>query len=128
MNYPQDYKYTKEHEWAKVTGDSVTVGITDHAQSSLGDIVFLELPPVGKSLKAGDTFGVVESIKAVSDLYSPVDGTVLEVNSALTNNPATLNQSPHDQGWLVKIKLTDKAAAEKLMDAPAYESFVKSLG
>jgi glycine cleavage system H protein len=127
MSYPKDYRYTKEHEWAKQVGDTVLIGITDHAQSSLGDIVYLELPAVGKELKSGQTFGVVESIKAVSDLYAPVSGVVTEVNSKLSENPGTLNQSPHDQGWLVRVKVSDPGAVNALMDAAAYEAYVKSL-
>lgn len=126
QNTPTNFKYTKEHEWAELKGKSVTIGITDHAQSALGDIVFLELPSVGRALKRGETFGVVESIKAVSDLYSPVEGKVVEVNASLAAEPATLNKSPYD-AWLIRVELAGEAPAD-LMDAAAYDKYVKSLG
>lgn len=125
--FPADLKYTKDHEWAKVQGNTITVGITDHAQSALGDVVFLELPKVGRTLRKGETFGVVESIKAVSDLYSPVTGKVVEVNSSLPDDPSEINRSPHDKAWLVKIELTDASSAADLMDAKAYEGYVATL-
>lgn len=127
MGFPTDLKYTKEHEWAKVEGNVVTVGITDHAQKALGDIVYLELPAVGRVLKKGETFGVVESIKAVSDLYSPVAGKVTQVHSDLTNEPAQINQDPYAKSWMVKIEMADASAAAELMDAAAYTKFVESL-
>ncbi|HTL11851.1 MAG TPA: glycine cleavage system protein GcvH [Bdellovibrionota bacterium] len=127
MRFPKEYKYTQDHEWARVEGKTVTVGITDHAQSSLGDVVFLELPKVGRTLKKGEAFGVVESVKAVSDLYSPVDGKVIEVHSDLVDDPGTINKEPHDGGWLVKIELTSADGAAHLMDAAAYEKLVASL-
>ena len=127
MSYPTELKYTKEHEWAKVDGKTVTVGITDHAQAALGDIVFLELPAVGKTLKKGETFGVVESIKAVSDLYSPVTGKVMEVNSSLVSSPAMLNQDPHQKAWLIKLELTDSSSIQELMSADQYEKQVAGL-
>ncbi len=124
MNYPKEYRYTKDHEWAHIQGSTVTIGITDHAQSQLGDIVFVDLPAVGRTLKQGEPFGVVESIKAVSDLYAPVTGKVTAANEALKTEPATLNQSPHEKGWLIKIELTDPMSAEKLLDAAAYEKLL----
>lgn len=127
MSYPDHLKYTKEHEWALVKGSEVTVGITDHAQSSLGDIVFVELPKVGRSLKPGETFGVVESIKAVSDLFSPIAGEITAVNSEVVENPSLINQSPHADAWLVKMKVTDAASLSELMDSKAYTDFVKTL-
>ncbi|MGE0615868.1 MAG: glycine cleavage system protein GcvH [Bacteriovoracia bacterium] len=127
MKFPNDLKYTKDHEWARIEGNTVTVGITDHAQSALGDIVYVELPAKGKELKKGGTFGVVESIKAVSDLYAPISGTILEMNAAVVDAPATLNQSPHEDGWLVKIVATNPAELGELMDATAYEKYVSSL-
>jgi glycine cleavage system H protein len=127
MNFPNDIKYTKEHEWAKVEGKIVTVGITDHAQSSLGDIVFVELPKVGRELKQGETFGVVESIKAVSDLYSPVTGRVVEINPRATEEPSQLNSDPYTTAWLLKIELTDNSSTSNLMDVTAYKSLVSSL-
>lgn len=125
MNYPDHLQYTKDHEWAKFDGNMVTVGITDHAQSALGDIVFVELPKVGRTLKAGETFGVVESIKAVSDLYSPLNGIVKEVNDAVVSDPSSLNKDPHTSAWLVKLESNDGPAG--LMDSKKYSEFVKSL-
>jgi len=126
MNFPANLKYTKDHEWAKIEGNTATIGITDHAQNSLGDVVFVDLPAVGKVLKKGDTFGVVESIKAVSDLYAPVAGKVLEVNSSLKDDPATVNREPYAAAWLVKIEMTEGAPSD-LMDAGAYKSFVSAI-
>ena len=127
MRFPENLKYTKDHEWAKVEGKQITVGITDHAQSALGDIVFVELPKIGRELKPGETFGVVESIKAVSDLYAPVTGKVLEVHSGLSDDPSLINKSAHDQGWMVKIEITDPSSTSDLMDETAYTSYVQSL-
>lgn len=127
-NIPTSLKYTKDHEWAKIQGNTATIGITDHAQSSLGDVVFVELPKIGRELKKGETFGVVESIKAVSDLYSPLNGKVTEVNSALPNEPSLVNQAPYEGAWMIKIEMTDPAAATaELMDSAAYKAFVDSL-
>jgi glycine cleavage system H protein len=128
MPFPNELKYTKDHEWAKADGNRITVGITDHAQSSLGDIVFVELPKVGRELKAHETFGVVESIKAVSDLYSPVAGKVVEVNDGVVSEPSMLNREPHSSAWLVKIEVADAGAAlSPLMDSAKYTAFVESL-
>ena len=127
MRFPDNLKYTKDHEWAKVEGKQVTVGITDHAQSALGDIVFVELPKVGRELKLGETFGVVESIKAVSDLYSPVQGKVVAINDALVAEPSLLNREPHSTAWLVKLELTETASIGELMDAAKYNSLVETL-
>jgi len=128
MNYPSHLKYTKDHEWAELVSDHrVRVGITDHAQSSLGDIVFLELPKTGKELKGHDTFGVVESIKAVSNLYSPISGRVVEVNSELAQDPGRINSNPHSE-WFLEIESTDaKTQLQSLMDAAAYSEFIKGL-
>lgn len=123
MAYPAEYRYTKEHEWIKVEGDTGTIGITDHAQSSLGDIVFVELPKMGSALEAGKTFGTVESVKAVSDIYAPVSGTVTAVNEELTRSPEKINSDAHGS-WIVKVKLSDPNAAGKLMSAADYEKFV----
>lgn len=123
MSYPATYKYTKEHEWIEVNGNVGTVGITDYAQGSLGDIVFVDLPKVGATLAAHDTFGSVESVKAVSDLYSPVAGTVTEVNSALNDAPETINSDANNT-WLMKIELSNPADADGLLDAEAYEKYV----
>ena len=124
--YPKDYRYSKDHEWAKIDGNIATIGITHHAQSALGDVVFVDLPTVGKEVKKGDTFGAVESIKAVSDLYSPVTGKVKEIHSALADEPSLINQDPHGKAWMVKIEITDPASTDHLMDAAAYEAFAKS--
>lgn len=126
MSFPTDLKYTKDHEWAKATGNVITIGITDHAQSALGDVVFTDLPKVGRALKDHETFGVVESIKAVSDLYSPLAGTVKEINSALIDNPGQINSDPYGS-WMIKLEVSDAAAVANLMDAGAYEKFVQSL-
>jgi len=122
MSYPENYKYAKSHEWLLLEGDAATIGITDYAQSSLGDIVFVELPKVGTELTAGATFGSVESVKAVSDLYSPVAGTVTQINEALNDKPDTLNEAANDT-WVIKLKVTG-AAADGLLDAADYEKFV----
>jgi glycine cleavage system H protein len=122
--YPADFRYTKEHEWIKVDGDSGTVGITDYAQHELGDVVFVELPKVGTKLNAGQSLGTVESVKAVSEIYCPVGGEVTAVNSALAEAPEKLNQDPHGAAWLVKLKLANKSEAQSLMDAAAYEAYI----
>ena len=124
--YPQDFRYAKDHEWIKVEGDRGRVGITDYAQKQLGDVVFLELPEVGRALKAGEQFGTVESVKAVSELYSPIGGEVVEVNAALVSKPETINKDPHGQAWMIVLKITDPAEAGALMDAAAYEALVAS--
>jgi len=123
MAFPADYKYTKEHEWVKIDGDSATVGITDHAQESLGDIVFVELPKVGAEVAAHKSFGTVESVKAVSDIYAPVSGTVTAVNDELTSAPERINADAHGS-WMIKIKLKDKGEANSLMSAADYEAYV----
>lgn len=127
MNFPKELKYTKGHEWAKVEGSTLTVGITEHAQHSLGDVVYVELPAVGRALKSGETFGVVESIKAVSDLYSPATGKVTAINSALIENPSQINQDPYGAAWMVKIELDDPSAVSKLMDSDAYTKYVQNV-
>lgn len=124
MSYPDNFKYTKEHEWVKAEGDTAYIGITDHAQSELGDIVFVDLPKVGTTLTKGQTFGSVESVKAVSDIYAPVSGEVLEANAALASAPEKLNEDPHGDAWLVKIKLTSAAEINDLMSAADYQSYV----
>ena len=124
-NVPADLKYAKSHEWLKLESDgTATVGITDYAQSSLGDITFVQLPKVGATLNAGDTFGVVESVKAASDLYAPVAGTVLAVNTALDSAPETVNQAPYDGGWMLKLKLADPSAVAALFDAAGYSKLL----
>jgi glycine cleavage system H protein len=123
MTYPTNYRYTKEHEWIVLEGNSGTIGITDYAQNSLGDIVYVDVPKVGDSVTANQTFGSVESVKAVSDLYSPVSGTVTEVNESLKTTPDKINEAPHET-WIIKVELSDPSEWEKLLDAAAYESFV----
>ncbi len=124
MTYPSDYRYTNEHEWVRIEGDVATVGITDYAQHELGDVVYVELPKPGAKLNAGQSFGTVESVKAVSDIYAPVSGEVTEVNSALTSTPETVNKDPHGAAWLIKLKLSSSAELSKLMNAAAYEAFI----
>jgi glycine cleavage system H protein len=124
-NIPADLRYAKSHEWLKSESDgTATVGISDYAQSSLGDITYVQLPKVGATLKAGETFGVVESVKAASDLYSPVAGTVVAVNSALDSAPETLNTAPYDGAWIMKLKVTNPAEAATLLDAAAYGKLI----
>jgi glycine cleavage system H protein len=127
MAYPADYKYTKEHEWLKVDGDTGTIGITDYAQNSLGDIVFVELPKVGQQITAGQTFGSVESVKAVSDLFAPVSGTVTEVNEALNTAPEQVNKDANAT-WMIKVTLKDSGEANQLLSAADYEKFVSEEG
>ncbi len=124
-NIPADLRYAKSHEWLKPESDgTVTIGITDYAQNSLGDITYVQLPKVGATLKAGETFGVVESVKAASDLYAPVAGTVVATNAALDSAPETVNRAPYAEGWMLKLKPADAAAADALMDAGAYGKLV----
>ncbi len=118
------YRFSKDHEWVKVENGVATVGITDHAQQELGDIVFVELPEVGAALSRGDTAGSVESVKAVSDVYCPVSGEVVEVNAELETSPELVNQSPYEKGWMFKVKLSDESELEELMDSQAYEKFL----
>lgn len=120
---PEGLKYTKDHEWIQLDGDVATVGITDHAQSELGDVVYVDLPSVGKSLAAGDTFGSVESVKAVSDIYAPVAGEVIEINGALSSNSELINSNPYDQGWMIKIRVSGDVPGD-LMSASAYSALV----
>ena len=126
MNFPDQLKYTKSHEWIKLEGDLVTVGITDHAQRALGDIVFIELPTAGKTLKQGETFGVVESIKAVSDLYSPISGVVKKINSALVDDPSLVNLSPYEKAWMIQVQVNGDVGGT-LMSAKDYSAYVDTL-
>lgn len=119
-NVPDQLRYAKSHEWLKLEGDTATIGISDYAQNSLGDITYVQMPKVGAAFKAGETFGVVESVKAASDLYAPAAGTVTAVNSALDSAPETVNRSPYGDGWMLKLKLANPADAAALMDAAAY--------
>ena len=121
MNIPEDLQYTKSHEWVRIDGDTATIGITDHAQDELGDVVFVELPDEGDTFDAGDSFGTVESVKAVSDLYTPVGGEVVEVNSALEDAPEHINEDPYGEGWIVKLRTTDEA---DLLSPEEYEKVV----
>jgi len=123
MAYPANYRYTREHEWIEVDGSIGTVGITDYAQSSLGDIVYVDLPKAGDAVTANAVFGSVESVKAVSDLFSPVTGTVTAVNGELKDTPDKINEAPHE-AWIIKVELADPAELEKLLDAVAYEAFI----
>jgi glycine cleavage system H protein len=123
MAYPSNYRYTREHEWIAVDGNIGTIGITDYAQSSLGDIVYVDAPKVGDPVKAHEVFGSVESVKAVSDLYSPVSGTVTAANETLKDSPDKINEAAHD-AWIIKVELSDPSELASLLDAAAYEAFV----
>ena len=123
---PEGLRYTKDHEWARKDGDLITVGITHYAQDQLGDVVFVELPAVGKKIEAGDTFGVVEAVKTVSDLYAPVGGEVVEVNDALGAEPGLVNQAPYEGGWMIKLRPANPAAVDALLDAKGYSALLES--
>jgi glycine cleavage system H protein len=123
MAYPTDLKYTKEHEWIRISGDKADIGITDFAQQQLGDVVYVELPEVGRQLTAGESFGSIESVKAVSELFAPISGQVIEVNPALKDHPESVNSSPHDS-WMVRIRVSDSGAGASLLDSAAYERLV----
>ena len=124
MNIPTELKYTTDHEWVSVEGDVVTLGITDYAQGELGDVVFVELPEPGTEIDKGESFGSIEAVKAVADLFSPVSGEVIEINEALEDAPETVNQDPYTGGWMVKIKLSDTSVLDDLMDSAAYASHI----
>jgi glycine cleavage system H protein len=124
MAYPANFRYTKQHEWVDVKGDVATIGITDYAQHELGDVVFAELPKVGAKVEAGKSFGTVESVKAVSEIFSPVTGEVTEINGSLHDTPETINTDPHGAAWLIKVKLANPAEVKDLMDSKAYEAFI----
>ncbi|MBI3786185.1 MAG: glycine cleavage system protein GcvH [Deltaproteobacteria bacterium] len=124
MEFPEDLKYSKEHEWVLVEGNTATVGITDYAQDQLGDIVFVELPAIDDKVSKEDAFGVVESVKAVSDIYAPVSGKVLEINDDLPDNPEMLNEDPYGDGWIIKIEMNDPDELKDLMTATEYEEYV----
>ncbi|HEX9577912.1 MAG TPA: glycine cleavage system protein GcvH [Myxococcales bacterium] len=123
-SYPQSLKYTKEHEWARVNGNTATVGITAYAKDQLGDVVYLELPEVGASVKKSEPFGVVESTKAVSELFAPVSGKVTKVNKALVDSPESINDDPHEKGWMIEIEMSSPQEAAGLLDAKQYEELV----
>jgi glycine cleavage system H protein len=124
MEYPKDRRYTKEHEWVKIEGAEAVIGITHHAQDELGDIVFLDLPKPGSTITQMQTFGAIESVKAVSDLYAPVSGTVTRINDAAAAKPELINQDPHGAGWLIAITMKDQAELGSLLDAAGYEAYV----
>ncbi|WP_281185532.1 glycine cleavage system protein GcvH [Staphylococcus schleiferi] len=124
MAVPSELKYSKEHEWVKVEGQTATIGITDFAQSELGDIVFVELPEVEDELTEGETFGSVESVKTVSELYSPVSGKVIEVNEGLEDEPEAVNESPYEKAWMVKVELSDESQLDALLSADDYEQMI----
>jgi glycine cleavage system H protein len=124
MTSPQDLKYTKEHEWAKMEGDIATVGITDHAQELLTDIVFVELPEIGKTVTRGDSLAVVESVKSVSDVFSPVSGEVIEVNRVLEESPELVNRDAYGRGWIAKVRVSDKGELDALMGSEEYDLFI----
>ena len=128
MAYPANYRYTKEHEWLDASDGVAKVGITDYAQHELGDVVFVELPAVGTTMMTGKTLGTVESVKAVSEIYAPASGEVVEANAELQNKPETINTDPHGAAWLVKIKLANPAELDKLMDGVAYEAYIAAKG
>ena len=125
MNFPEDLKYTREHEWARRKGNQLVIGITDFAQDQLGDVVFVELPEVGDPVKKGESFGVVESTKAVSELFAPVTGKVVEVNDPLADAPETINEDPYEEGWMIVVEPSDPKELEALMDAKTYKAFVE---
>ena len=125
MDYPQGLKYSREHEWVKVEGNIALVGITDHAQSELGDVVYVELPEVGSELEANSTFGVVESVKAVSDLFAPVPGTVTEVNQQLNDEPELVNSDPFEDGWMLRIEMSDTSEVDALLELDDYKAYIE---
>ncbi len=124
MNIPQDLVYSKEHEWCRVDGDVVVIGITDFAQGELGDVVFLELPEVGDTATTGEEFGTIEAVKAVAELFAPVNGEVTEVNADVIDSPETVNEDPYGNGWMIKISMSDPAELDDLMDASGYEAMI----
>ena len=125
---PNDRRYTREHEWVKLDGDIATVGITDFAQSELGDVTYIEMPQVGRQINQGESFGVVESVKAVSDVYAPVSGEIVEVNGALEAQPELINSSPFEDAWIIKIRVSDPGQLESLLDAEGYQQHVQATG
>jgi glycine cleavage system H protein len=128
MAYPANYRYTNQHEWVEANGDVATIGITDYAQHELGDVVFVELPKTGAKVSAGKSFGTVESVKAVSEIYAPVSGEVVEANVELQNTPEKINTDPHSAAWLIRVRLANPAELKSLMDAAAYEAFIADHG
>jgi len=127
MSNPKELKYSKDHEWVKIDGDTATVGITDFAQKHLGDVVYIELPAIGTRLDVHQRIGVIESVKAVSDVYSPISGEVIAVNEGLNDSPEIMNQDPHGKGWIIRMKVRDKAEQEKLMNSVDYEKYLEGI-
>ncbi len=125
MNIPENLKYTKDHEWAKIDGDIATIGITDFAQKELGDIVFVEIETVGETLEKEETFGTVEAVKTVSDLFMPLSGEIIEKNEGLDESPESINKDPYGEGWMVKIKISDLSEIDELLDAAAYKELIE---
>jgi glycine cleavage system H protein len=125
MDFPEDLRYTREHEWARKKGSNLVIGITDFAQDQLGDVVFVELPAIGDVVKKGESFGVVESTKAVSELFAPLSGKVVEVNDPLTDAPETINEDPYEEGWMIVVEPSEPSELDALMDAKAYRAFVE---
>ena len=126
MEFPEDLKYSKEHEWVRVNGNIAIIGITSHAQDELGDVVYVEAPEIGTSVNASGTFGVVESVKAVSDLYTPVSGTVIEVNSRLEEEPELINSDPYNEAWIIKVEMSDSSELDALLTTKEYTSYVSA--
>ena len=124
MNVPENFLYTDQHEWVLVEDDIVTFGITDYAQSELGDIVFLELPQIGSKVTKGDSFGTIEAVKAVSDMFAPLSGDVVEINEVLSETPELINQSPYDKGWMIKVRISDESEQESLLTPEAYKGLM----
>ncbi|MGB2868150.1 MAG: glycine cleavage system protein GcvH [Bacteroidota bacterium] len=124
MNFPENLRYTKDHEWIRVEGQTGLVGITDFAQSELGDVVFVELPPVGTKVEQGKSFGTIEAVKAVSDLYAPVNGEVIDINKEVQDSPEVVNKEPYERGWMVKIRIQDGAGLGHLLDTAAYKKLI----
>jgi len=124
MHIPEELKYTKDHEWARIDGDVATIGITDYAQSELGDIVYIELPEVGLETKQMESFGTIEAVKAVSDMFAPLTGEVVEINNNLADQPEIINKDPYGDGWIIKIKLSDKSELDGLLDKAQYEELI----
>ncbi len=124
MQIPEDLKYTKDHEWMRIEGDIATVGITEYAQGELGDIVYVELPEVGSDTEQGESFGTIEAVKAVSDLFAPLTGEVAEINESLNDQPETINKDPYGEGWIIKIKISDTSEIDKLLNKAQYEELI----
>ena len=124
MNFPENLKYSKDHEWILIKGNIGTIGITEYAQSELGDVVFIELPAIGKKVEAGQSFGTVEAVKAVSDLYSPISGEVTELNKEIQDTPELVNKEPYERGWMIKVKLEKPEEVNSLLDAEAYKKLI----